>query len=1265
MSITGLLLVLSLSGWAEAAELREKHVPALARQMRPTGRVPAGQKLNLSLGLPLRNTDALTNLIQQIYNPASTNYHRFLTPAEFLEQFGPTESDYQSVIDFASQQGLRVSRLHPGRGLVSVVGAVSNIEQAFQITLQNYSHPSERRTFHAPDREPNPRSPVPILSVMGLDDAQLPRPAGLKAINLEPSSVNPNGTGSGPLGYFLGKDFRSAYAPNVTLDGSGQSVALVEFDGYFPADITRYLNLAKLSSVLVTNVLLDGVNGSASSNNIEVSLDIDMAICMAPSLSSVAVYEGLIPNNILYQMAIDNTAKQIGCSWSWSGYGGLLFMEQIFLQYAIQGQSFLCASGDSGAYTGLIDNPSDDPLITVVGGTTLTTSGGAWTSEKTWSWFPTASFASSGGISQTYAIPSWQQPVSMALNQGSTVARNIPDVALTADNIIIYADNGKAYGLGGTSAAAPLWAGFTALVNQQSTAAGGAPIGFLNPALYALGLGTNYNDTFHDITTGNNTNKTGGPLRYFATNGFDLCTGWGTPRGSALINALAPPSAPQIATQPTNQTINSGNNVTFQVTVTGTPPLTYQWLFQGSALPGAGTSTLLLTNAQSGQAGDYSVVVTNSLGSVTSSVATLTVILIPPQITSQPSPTAVVQGGTANFTVGVVGAAPLSFQWRAGETPITGATNNPLILSNVLTSQAAAYSVVITNTLGSVTSSVASLTVLVPPSVITPPVPATVVQGGTTNFSVNVGGTAPLAFQWRFGSTPLAGATNNPLVLTNIQASQAGAYAVAITNIAGSVTSSVANLTVLVPPQITNGPVAATVVQGGTTNFSVNVGGTAPLAFQWRFGATPLAGATNNPLVLTNLQSGQSGSYAVVITNIAGSVTSSVANLTVLVPPQITNGPVAATVVQGGTTNFSVNVGGTAPLAFQWWQGSYPLVGATNNPLVLTNIQSGQSGSYAVVITNIAGSVTSSVANLTVLVPPQITNGPVAATVVQGGTTNFSVNVGGTAPLAFQWWLGASPLVGATNNPLVLTNLQSGQSGSYAVVITNIAGSVTSSVANLTVLVPPQITNGPVAATVVQGGTTNFSVNVGGTAPLAFQWWLGSSPLVGATNDPLVLTNIQASQAGAYAVVITNIAGSVTSSVASLTVLIPPAISAAPTSQTYIAGSTVTFSITATGTAPLAYLWLKNGTNIGPASGPSLTLTNVTIADSGALIACQVTNLAESVTSSAAKLTVVPIPGDTAEVPLLPPWALIVLFGALAGIGVRSAGAGTADSPRR
>jgi hypothetical protein len=524
-------------GQTAARRLLKGHVPEAALHLTPVGRLDSARRLNLAIGLPLRDPETLNSLIGQIYDPASAAYRHYLTPEQFTKRFGPTGSDYQAVMDFARTNGLTVTGTHANRLLLDVSGSVADIEKVFHLNLRVYRHPTEGRTFFAPDAEPSVDACVPVLDIEGLDNYVIPHPMNLKRIALDRTASGTPNVGSAG-GLYIGYDFRTAYVPGVSLIGSGQSVGLFELDGYYASDITAYESQAGLTNdVPLQNIYLDEVSGTPGYSGVanadgEVSLDIEMAIAMAPGLTRVIVYEGSSPNDVLNCMATNNAAKQLSCSW---GFHVNSTTENIFQQYQTQGQSFFVSSGDNGAYTGRISAPSDDPNVTVVGGTSLSTSGanGPWSSETTWS-------GSGGGISTINTIPSWQTNVTMSLNQGSTTMRNIPDVAMAATNIFLDAENGGTYEAWGTSAAAPLWAGFTALVNQQAAAAGQPPVGFINPAVYAIGEGPAYASDFHDITTGNNFNS-GSPSRFSAVLGYDLCTGWGSPNGLNLIVALATP----------------------------------------------------------------------------------------------------------------------------------------------------------------------------------------------------------------------------------------------------------------------------------------------------------------------------------------------------------------------------------------------------------------------------------------------------------------------------------------------------------------------------------------------------------------------------------------------------------------------------------------------------------------------------------------------------------------------------------------------------
>jgi subtilase family serine protease len=266
---------------------------------------------------------------------------------------------------------------------------------------------------------------------------------------------------------------------------------------------------------------------------------------MAPGLSNVLVYEAdnccYTWLDILKQMQEDNIAKQLSSSW--------LFEDDepnadvVYQEFAMQGQSFFQCSGDYQAFYNGVEQWTDDPNVTLVGGTMLTTSASqAWSSETAWS--NGGGIGTGGGISASFmgdfAIPSWQQGINMSLNRGSTNNRNVPDVSLVAYHCYVVWNNGTAGWWWGTSIAAPLWAGYASLANQQAVSFGEPTVGFLNPALYSIGKSQLYNSCFHDVKTGNNTNANTANL-YFAVTGYDLCTGWGTPAGTNLLNALTEP----------------------------------------------------------------------------------------------------------------------------------------------------------------------------------------------------------------------------------------------------------------------------------------------------------------------------------------------------------------------------------------------------------------------------------------------------------------------------------------------------------------------------------------------------------------------------------------------------------------------------------------------------------------------------------------------------------------------------------------------------
>lgn len=474
--------------------------------------------------------------------------------------------------------------------------------------------------------------------------------------------------------------------------------------------------------------------------------------------------------------------------------------------------------------------------------------------------------------------------------------------------------------------------------------------------------------------------------------------------------------------------------------------------------------------------------------------------IVPPVIAISPASRTNIAGSTATFTVTTSsGTAPINYTWYKGATNLTdggnvsGSATPTLILSSVQDADAANFLVVLTNSLGSVTSAVAMLTVWDKPAITLQPTNQTRIAGATATFSVAATGTAPLNYSWHRGTNVLtdggniSGAATATLTLNNVQDVDATNYAVVITNVAGTVTSAATKLTVIDPPVITTNPVNQTKTAGGTATFTVAATGS-NLNYQWRTNAIAIPGATNTTLTMKNVQDSNGADYVVydvVVTNLAGSAVSSVAILTVIDPPVIVTQPASQTNLAGATATFSVTATGTA-LTYQWRKKSLSIPGATNAMLTLNYLQAADAAIYSVVVTNSVGKVTSALATLTLITPPALILSPPSQTNCPGNSLTLSAVATGSAPLAWQWRLNGTNLVdggdftnSATAN-LTLINAAPGDAGNYDVVVANAGGSATSAVAVLTVnLTVAQatllVTDGAIAGATVTDGGCNYT----------------------------------------------------------------------------------------------------------------------------------------------------------------------------------------------
>lgn len=371
-------------------------------------------------------------------------------------------------------------------------------------------------------------------------------------------------------------------------------------------------------------------------------------------------------------------------------------------------------------------------------------------------------------------------------------------------------------------------------------------------------------------------------------------------RLAAAIEALED-GAPFVAKPPLSKVTFVGASETLRIEAAGWPFPSIQWQHAGTNLPGATAAKLILTNLSFSMAGNYTVLLSNTVGTVTSAIGKLTVFdaTSPPVLVAQPAGLTRTNAGRAVFGVGASSVTPLTYQWLLNGLPLTGATNPTLLVSNLTSLNSGNYSVLVSNAVGVTTSSSAPLYVLPPggataPAIVSQPTNSTVALGQNAQFAATATGTGPLNYQWSLNGTNLpSGGNGSGLTLTNAQLSQAGNYQVVVTNVAGAVTSVVATLTVqILSLVITGQPTNQTVMAGQSTLFAVTASGTDPLSYQWYFNDTNLlAGANSSALSLTNVQSPLIGNYTVLITNLAGAATSTPAFLQIYTLPNYTNEP--------------------------------------------------------------------------------------------------------------------------------------------------------------------------------------------------------------------------------------------------------------------------------------------------------------------------------------------------------------------------------------
>jgi hypothetical protein len=539
--------------------------------------------------------------------------------------------------------------------------------------------------------------------------------------------------------------------------------------------------------------------------------------------------------------------------------------------------------------------------------------------------------------------------------------------------------------------------------------------------------------------------------------------------------------------------------------------------------------------------------------------------------------------------------------------------------------------------------------------------------GQTVTFFVTVDGYPVPTLQWRKDGVPIAGATGQTFVIAPVGLSDAGAYSVVATNSMGSATSADEVLTVVsgptnVAPAIVTQPLSPqTALTGGSVSFGVVATGVPAPSYQWQKNGANLSGATGATLVLTLLALNDTANYTVVVSNVAGSVTSSAVSLTVSestpaapppanIAPIFVQNPVAAqSVVVGSTVAFVASATGTPAPNYQWQKNGVAIAGATDASLNLVGLADIDSGSYSVIASNVAGSVSSGVGVLTVTVlppanptptpppppPPGNPTGPggpsiapsivlqpnALLTIVAGNSANLSVVASGSPAPAYQWRKNNVSIIGATSTSLSLASVTAADAAIYSVVVTNSAGSVSSSNATLVVHSKPAVVRQPAAQAVTPGSKAVFSVTVAAIPGASYEWRKNGAAIAGATASVFQVPLVSASDVAAYTVVATNSLGSVTSNIASLQLAAPPVITNQPENQAVAARSNVTFTVEASGAPAPVYQWKRNGVALPGATGSTLVLKGVTSSDDG-VYSAEASNSMGYAVSVGARLTV-------------------------------------------
>lgn len=1101
--------------------------------------------LGFEVALKIRNFEELQSRLAQ---------GQTVTPEEMVERFFPTADAYAQVVDWLKQQGFTITRTDENHLAVFARGSVDRLRTALQVDFARVAVGGKEYTsaITAP-AIPADLAPA-VLGVHGLQPHLRLRPGAV---------VHPAATGSSAAPYTPAEITAVYHANSLGVSGAGQTIAI--FGGAFPAptDLAAFARTVGVTdaSTRVTNVTVGDGPAAAPESGLkqEVSLDVQWASALAPG-ATVRVY-GFNEDDVsafdeAYQQVYSDLSShpgmhQLSISFSIGeselDRDYLLIIAQYTATLANAGVTIFASSGDSSQiidHLTQVSSPACDPSVTGVGGTTLIAdSSGNVSSETAWS-------GTGGGYSVVFARPAWQTWSGLTANTPFD-GRRVPDIAATADpdqGAIVIVNNLQLV-IGGTSWSAPVWAAFSALINERRANNGLQPLGQLNPKLYPL-IGTT---AFRDITSGVSGS-------YAATSGYDICTGLGVPNVSVLITALGSQGATPLAIlQSNDQTTTVGQGTAFAVAVQGSAPLTCQWqrepagtstwanLADGATYSGSATTTLIVSNATSAMSGDqFRCVVTNSSGSMTTPAIKLTVIAYGVStIAGWPQ--------QAGATDGIGRRARFSYPGSvrvdgSGNLYVTDAANNTI--RKITPAGVVSTIGGIAGVAGSTNGGLGTATFNGPGGLALGN-DGTIYVADTSNYAIRKiapdGTVSTLAgyagIQGTQDGTGIAARFYDP---QNIAIDPTGT----ILYVADGKGDTVRKVTL-------DGTVTTIAGSPGNAGTSDGTGGLAHFNM-----LTGIAVDRDGYIYVADLLNHRVRKVTPTgtVTTIAGSDTKGSAD---------GNGTSATLSAPGG---LAVDRNGNVVVADSL-NNNIRMIAPTGAVTTIAPLSStapeGVDGDFTQARFNIPADVAIDAAGiihiadggnntirriqLNSLVAPQITFHPSSATIQTGTDASFAVSATGTDPLGYTWQIKGY----SAGSGITWTALQDGSTyggtatatlavhgatvvltgSDYRCVVTNNAGSAISGEAVLNVLGAPVVTGSSLTMTASNGQELHL------VAPIAangatYQWFHDGSPVTvsDSSSATLIVSPVSSASAGKYTVTVTNSFGSVTTDVATVTI---------------------------------------------------------------------------------------------------------------------------------